>query len=153
MRLSTDQIATLPRRLCTAALLGAILVAYGLPEPQFEATQGGIAVTVFKTSNEQTASAQPESQPESESGGELETKVLQLLANSALGKRELSAALGQKAVSGQLNKVVRKLLAADLIEPTVPNQLNSRLQQYRLKNAKRLTKANTTTPTISEIIQ
>jgi ATP-dependent DNA helicase RecG len=141
MRLSTDQVPALPRRLCTAALLGSILVAYGLPEPQFEATQGGIAVTVFKTSTEQTVSAQPESRPESqpesqpESGGELETKVLQLLANSALGKRELSAALGQKAVSGQLNKVVRKLLAADLIEPTVPNQLNSRLQQYRLKRA------------------
>jgi ATP-dependent DNA helicase RecG len=141
MRLSTNQTLTLPRGLCTAVLLGAVLVAYGLPEPQFEATQGGIAVTIFKTPTAQTASAQPDSQPDSqpesqpESGGELETKVLQLLANSALGKRELSAALGQKAVSGQLNKVVRKLLAADLIEPTVPNQLNSRLQQYRLKRA------------------
>jgi ATP-dependent DNA helicase RecG len=133
MRLSTDQTLTLPRGLCTAVLLGAVLVAHGLPEPQFEATQGGIAVTIFKTPTAQTASAQPESQPES--GGELESKVLQLLANSALGKRELSAALGQKAVSGQLNTVVRKLLAAELIEPTVPNQLNSRLQQYRLKRA------------------
>jgi hypothetical protein len=55
MRLSTNQTLTLPRGLCTAALLGTVLVAYGLPEPQFEATQGGMAV--------------------------LESKVLQLLAN------------------------------------------------------------------------
>jgi ATP-dependent DNA helicase RecG len=142
--LRNKQIATIFRELDLIEKYGSGIrrvidsfVAYGLPEPQFEATQGGMAVTVFKTPTEQTASAQPESQPESrpESEGELKTKVLQLLANSALGKRELSAALGQKAVSGQLNKVVRKLLAADLIEPTVPNQLNSRLQQYRLKRA------------------
>lgn len=59
--------------------------------------------------------------------------MLQLLAKAPMGKREISAALGQKEVSGQLNKVVRTLLAADLIETTMPDKLNSRLQQYRLK--------------------
>jgi ATP-dependent DNA helicase RecG len=106
-------------------------VAYGLPEPEFEATQGGMAVTVFKSPAEKNGGSQPESQPES--GATLEAKVLQLLVKAPMGKREISAALGQKEVSGQLNKVVRTLLAADLIEATLPDKLNSRLQQYRLK--------------------
>lgn len=49
-----------------------------------------------------------------------------------MGKRDISAALAQKEVSGQLNKVIRALLAAGLIEPTIPDKPNSRLQQYRL---------------------
>ena len=106
-------------------------VAYGLPEPEFETTQGGMSVTVFKTPAEKNASAQPESQPES--GLSLEAKVLQLLAKATMGKREISAALGQNEISGQLNKVVRTLLAVGLIETTIPAKVNSRLQQYRLK--------------------
>ena len=35
-------------------------VAYGLPEPEFEATQGGMAVTVFKNYTNKTATQQPE---------------------------------------------------------------------------------------------
>ena len=35
-------------------------VAYGLPEPEFEATQGGMAVTVFKNTDKAIAPAQPE---------------------------------------------------------------------------------------------
>jgi ATP-dependent DNA helicase RecG len=36
-------------------------VAYGLPEPEFEATQGGMAVTVFMTTAKGTAPQQPDS--------------------------------------------------------------------------------------------
>jgi ATP-dependent DNA helicase RecG len=49
-----------------------------------------------------------------------------------MGKREISAALGQKEVSGQLNKVIRALLATGLITVTLPHKLGSRLQKYRL---------------------
>jgi ATP-dependent DNA helicase RecG len=49
-----------------------------------------------------------------------------------MSKRGISAALGQKSVSGQLNKVIRTLVAGGLIEVTIPNKMNSRLQQYRL---------------------
>jgi len=41
-------------------------VAYGLPEPEFETTQGGMSVTVFKAPPEKNGGAQPESQPESQ---------------------------------------------------------------------------------------
>jgi predicted HTH transcriptional regulator len=71
--------------------------------------------------------SQPESQPES-----LESRVLRILANKPANKAEISAQLGQKVVSGQLNRIVRDLLAARIIEFTIPDKPNSRLQQYRL---------------------
>jgi ATP-dependent DNA helicase RecG len=58
--------------------------------------------------------------------------VLQLLAIKPASKAEISSLLGQKEVSGQLNKVIRELLAAKRIEYTIPNKPNSRLQQYRI---------------------
>jgi len=62
----------------------------------------------------------------------LEIRVLRLLVAGPLGKAELSAGLGQKEVSGQLNKVVRVLLADQAIEYTIPDKPNSRMQRYRL---------------------
>ena len=74
---------------------------------------------------------QPESRPESQPES-LEAKLLTLLAGGSMAKAELSKNLGQKGVSGQLNKVVRRLLAKRMIEYTLPDKPRSRLQQYRL---------------------
>jgi ATP-dependent DNA helicase RecG len=71
--------------------------------------------------------SQPESQPES-----VEARVLRLLGEQPLGKAAISSALGQKIVSGQLNAVIRSLLAQGRIEYTIPEKPNSRLQKYRL---------------------
>lgn len=71
--------------------------------------------------------SQPESRPES-----LEDRVLGILAIKPASKAEISAQLGHKGVSGQLNRVVRDLLAAKAIEYTLPDKPNSRLQKYRL---------------------
>ena len=49
--------------------------------------------------------SQPESRPES-----LESRVLRLLAAGPMSKTSLSTNLGQKKISGQLNKVVRLLV-------------------------------------------
>ena len=59
-------------------------------------------------------------------------RVQILLKNGALSKSELSEHLGQKEVSGQLNKVVRNLLSDKYIELTIPDKPKSRLQKYRL---------------------
>lgn len=74
-----------------------------------------------------SAEAQVEAQPES-----LKDRVLRLLMAIAVGKAEISLALGQKEVSGQLNKIIRELLAENKIEYTVSKKPNSRLQKYRL---------------------
>ena len=44
----------------------------------------------------------------------------------------MSKRLGQKAISAQLNAVVRKLVKDQLIEYTIPDKPNSRLQKYHL---------------------
>ena len=54
------------------------------------------------------------------------------MRDGPLAKSAISAGLEQKAVSGQLNKVIRELLREELIEYTIPEKPNSRLQQYRL---------------------
>jgi ATP-dependent DNA helicase RecG len=58
--------------------------------------------------------------------------VLSLLSNGPLSKSSLSTGLGQKEVSGQLNKVIRLLLANEAIEYTIPEKPKSRLQKYQL---------------------
>ena len=74
-----------------------------------------------------SAEPQPESQPES-----LEMRVLILLSNGPMAKSALSIGLGQKEISGQLNKVIRQLLANKIIKFTIPEKPKSRLQKYQL---------------------
>jgi ATP-dependent DNA helicase RecG len=80
----------------------------------------------------------PESQPESSTSPalvqyqSLEERVLTLLGQGALPVSILSRRLGQKRVSGQLKVVLKKLLSDALIEFTIPDKPNSRLQKYRL---------------------
>ena len=55
-----------------------------------------------------------------------------LLQSQALGKKQISEALGQINISGQLNKVIRILCDREYIEMTIPEKPQSRLQKYRL---------------------
>ena len=77
---------------------------------------------------------QPESQPGSQPES-LQQRALRRLQAGAQSKAALSHALGQRSVSGPLNQVVRQRLAAGLIEYTLPDKPNSRLQKYRLTPA------------------
>jgi ATP-dependent DNA helicase RecG len=106
----------------------------GLLPPEFSMDVGCFIVTIRRKSRVETREviqsppeSQPESQPES-----LEIRVLRLLASDPRRKAELSIGLGQKEVSGQLNKVVRILLGDQAIEYTIPDKPTSRLQKYRL---------------------
>jgi Fic family protein len=79
---------------------------------------------------------QPESQPESPPES-LEQKVLSILKAGELSKAEISNKLGQKEISGRLNQVIREMLKKQIIEYTIPEKPNSRLQKYRLKEKDR----------------
>lgn len=98
-----------------------------------------------ETEPESRPESQPESRPES-----LELRVLGFLRSGPFSKAELSAGLGQKEVSGQLNKVIRLLLADQSIEFTIPDKPNSRLQKYKLtakgKTAAAVGRAGTVSP-------
>lgn len=98
----------------------------GLPEPEFN-DSGGFKITIWRA----TFTGQPESLPEALPEA-LQSRVIVLLANGPMQKSELSKSLGQKAISAQLNVVVRKLVVDQLIEYTIPDKPNSRLQKYRL---------------------
>ncbi|MDP1698200.1 MAG: ATP-binding protein [Xanthomonadaceae bacterium] len=73
------------------------------------------------------AAGRPESQPES-----LALRAMGLLVEGAMSKAEISAGLGHKEISGQLNRVIRLLLQERHVTYTIPAKPNSRLQKYIL---------------------
>ena len=55
-------------------------------------------------------------------------RSLQALASLPLSKSEIAAAIGQQTASGKLHERIRQMLAAGLIERTLPGKPNSRIQ-------------------------
>lgn len=101
----------------------------GNPEPEWRVDVNSVALVFYPVPArpESQPKIQPESQPES-----LRGKVIQLLANETLSKSEISRKLGQKAISGHLNKVLKSLLDEGVVAYTIPEKPRSRAQKYRL---------------------
>lgn len=99
----------------------------GLREPEFTSS-GEFVTRIWRK-----AGGQPESRPESRPES-LESRVMTVVQDGPLSKAEIAAHLGHKDISGQLNKVIRLLLAEQHIEYTIPDKPNSRLQKYRLSD-------------------
>lgn len=114
----------------------------GLPEPEFAVTDGFVATIRRGALSGPTSGllkSQQESQQESQPKS-LEVKVLSLLAaGRPMSRSELSKRLGQKKISGQLNKAIRLLMDERSIEYTLPDKPRSRFQKYRLTDKGRVT--------------
>jgi len=105
---------------------------HGAAPAVFEERQGFVVVTFMApivpiVGTEASHPNGLESQLES-----LDRRVLAALREQTLGKGPLAKALGQKQASGPLHDAIRVLLAKDLIERTILDKLQSRLQKYRL---------------------
>ncbi|MEA2021472.1 MAG: putative DNA binding domain-containing protein [Candidatus Caldatribacteriota bacterium] len=75
---------------------------------------------------------QPELQPELRPELPLQGRILYVLRNGEFSKSAIAEKIGHKTVSGELNKQVRNLIRAGLIEYTIPKKPNSPKQKYRL---------------------
>lgn len=99
-----------------------------------------------KTQLESRLESRPESRPESQPESQLESldlRILALLVDGPLSKSSISERLGQKEVSGRLNMVMRSLLREGLVDYTIPERPNSRLQRYVLTPAGRTRQTET----------
>jgi ATP-dependent DNA helicase RecG len=99
----------------------------------FDTRLSGMMVTFL--ANPEHIPTQAASQPESEAPVELsstEQKILGALANKTLSTRELLQKLGYAQKTGNYKQAMEKLSEYQLIEYTLPEKPNSRLQKYRL---------------------
>lgn len=81
--------------------------------------------------NQELEQEQQELQQESQQES-LFTIILSKMLDDAKSRKEISVALGQKTISGQLNEILSKLQENRLIEWTIPDKPNSSKQKYKL---------------------
>jgi len=80
------------------------------------------------------AGVQSGAQSGAQSGGQsqMAMAVLRALESGAAGKASIAASLGKTGRTRYLNDLMKRLLNDNLVEYTMPNKPNSRLQRYRL---------------------
>jgi len=103
----------------------------GIRKPEFKVDGGFFILRVWR---KRAKGGQPESStsPVPVQYQSLEDRILGLLKAGTLSVSFISKQLGQKRVSGQLKIVLKKLISESLVEFTIPDKPNSRLQKYRL---------------------
>jgi ATP-dependent DNA helicase RecG len=106
----------------------------GNPLPEWNIRSGSV-VLIFKPSQDKIIK-QPESGVESgaESGVEsdMALQILEHLQRSELSKKDIALKIGKSKPTRYLNDLMQSLLKKDVVEYTIPDKPNSRLQRYRL---------------------
>ena len=101
----------------------AMCEKHGTAPPVFQERQGFLIVT-FKARlvAEGTVAA----------SGVQSIRVMNALSRGALSARALADAIGMRSKTGALKRTLSEMLSEALIEYTLPEKRNSRLQKYRL---------------------
>lgn len=125
--------------------------AAGLPPPEFRQELGQI-IQIIRRPPPAAAPAPPIEAGRSESGSESRSeswrkrsewrpewgaesvhhRIMVVLAVAPSSRSEIAAAVGHKSISSSIRQALADLMAAGLVEYTVPEKPNSRLQKYRL---------------------
>ncbi len=58
--------------------------------------------------------------------------ILKMMKNEPLSKSEIAARLGKSRPNRCLNDLMAQMLKSGIVEYTIPDKPNSRLQKYRL---------------------
>lgn len=76
--------------------------------------------------------AQVEAQVGAQVGAQVEMAILTACAATPLSSAEIAVALGHKKLSGNLRKALPRMRKAGLLEYTIPDKPQSRLQKYKM---------------------
>lgn len=106
-----------------------LLKKAGLQEPVFSLDEG-FKVIIWRPMDATDSKIQAGVELGVESN--MQDMILTFLYSSNHSKKELAVKLGKAKPTRYLNDLVKKMLALDLIEYTIPEKPNSRLQKYRL---------------------
>ena len=102
------------------------------PQPIWKEQAGNLYVTFLPAEDfEETSSVLQESGQESGQESEVDLKILKSLKKPK-SRSEIAKGLGHKSISGSINRAVSRLLGKNLIEYTIPDKPQCRLQKYRL---------------------
>ncbi len=125
--------------------------AAGLPPPEFRQEHGQV-IQILRRPPPATAPVPAKVVGRSESGSgsgseswrlrsewrpewgaaSVHHRIMVALAAAPASRSEIAAAIGHKSISSSIRQAVADLMAAGLMEYTVPEKPNSRLQKYRL---------------------
>ena len=112
----------------------------GLPEPQIVETGMRVRFTIPLPEKilVQPAAVEVEAQVKAQVEAQVDLHILVACATAPLSSAEIAATLGHKQLSGNLRKALPRLRSAGLLEYTLPEKPNSRLQKYRLTDKGRV---------------
>lgn len=105
-----------------------------LAEAEAEAERSACALQSIlrKRINYRAVRAQVGAQVEAQVEEQVGMRILRACARSPLSSAEIASFSGHKTLSGNLRKALPVLREAGLLEYTIPDKPNSRLQKYRL---------------------
>ena len=119
-----------------------IAKAENLPEPSVEELAGRIRFTVplseiLPLTREQSRKGGAQSKAQSKAQSNLEPgaqsqRILAALSDTSLSSQDIALLLDLESKSGALKRSLKQLLVQNLIEYTLPDKPNSRLQKYAL---------------------
>ena len=92
----------------------------------------GMQVVLYKDATPQVTDPVEKSGAESGAESGMRSRILKFLEFQILSKIDISRKQGKEKPSGYLNNLVKEMVVEGLIEYTIPDKPNSRLQKYRI---------------------